>query len=108
MTEQSANSGRTLRGLRRPSRGADGAALAALARAHFALDAGWIVSVAELTCQVPGCPPVETVVLMWDAGGTAYRLRVFRPLAQVKITDFPPRWYLPALIATGDADCGCC
>lgn len=107
MTEQAGNS-RAVRGLRRPGRGAAATRLAALVRAHFALDPGWIVAVSELSCQVPGCPPVETVALLWDPSGAPHRLRVFRPLAEVAASDLPPRWYLPALAGGDDDDCGCC
>lgn len=108
MTERAANSGLMLRGLRRPAQGGDAARLSALVRAHFALGPEWTVTVAELRCQVPGCPPVETIVLMWNPDGAPFRLRVFRPLAQVDPDDLPPRWYLPALAASDDVDCGCC
>ena len=107
MTEQGDIPRPGLRGLRRPARGAQAARIAAMVRAHFGLSDAWVVTVAELQCQVPGCPPVETVALMWDAGGTAHRLRVFRPLDEVQADDLPPRWYLPALLAADD-DCGCC
>jgi nitrate reductase delta subunit len=108
MTEQADNSRRPLRGLRRPATGGDAARLADLVRARFGLGPDWTVTVAELRCRVPGCPPVETVALMWDADGAPYRLRVFRPLAEVGESDLPPRWYLPALAATDDVHCGCC
>lgn len=107
MTEQRDIPGGRLRGLRRPARGAQATHMAAMVRAHFGLSDAWVVTVAELQCQVPGCPPVETVALMWDADGTAHRLRVFRRLDDVAADDLPPRWYLPALVATDD-DCGCC
>ncbi|MBD3763436.1 MAG: hypothetical protein IE927_01515 [Rhodobacterales bacterium] len=82
--------------------------MAALLRDRFALGSDWVVAVSELRCQTPGCPPVETVALMWDPAGAPYRLRLFRPLAAVTDDDLPPRWYLPALAAEGDADCSCC
>lgn len=107
MREQRDVPGGHLRGLRRPARGAEAGRIAAMVRAHFGLDGTWVVTVAELQCQVPGCPPVETVALMWDAGDAAYRLRVFRPLEGVCADDLPPTWYLPALLAEDD-DCGCC
>lgn len=95
-----------IRGMRRPSDGGHAAEVQGWLRRHFALDGAIIVS--ELRCTVPGCPPIETVALFWDAAGTAYCLRIFKPLAEVGPDDLPPAWYLPALVDEGEADCGCC
>jgi nitrate reductase delta subunit len=97
-----------IRGLRRPATGPEAARLAALVRARFALPPGAVVIASELGCRVPGCPPLETVVLVWDESGARHRLKVFRPLAEVGEDDLPPRWYLPALRDEGEPDCGCC
>ena len=82
--------------------------MASLVRERFALPPVAVVVASELRCQVPGCPPVETAVLIWNEAGERYRLKVFRPLAEVAEEDLPPRWYLPALLDQGEADCGCC
>lgn len=97
-----------IRGLRRPGRGGDAARVADLVRGRFALGEAAVVVASELRCRVPGCPPVETVVLIWDGAGGRHRLRVFRPLAEVTEEDLPPRWYWPALRDEGEGDCGCC
>ena len=98
----------TIRGLRSRRSSAPGARLAAELRAHFALPPGAVVTVSELRCRVPGCPPIETVALIWDVAGQLHRLKVFRALEEVTEADFPPRWYLPALRDEGETDCGCC
>lgn len=97
-----------VRGLRRPGRGAEAARVAALARERFGLGDGAAVVASELRCRVPGCPPVETAVLIWDEAGVRHRLKVFKPLAEVVEGDLPPRWYLPALVDEGEGGCGCC
>lgn len=97
-----------IRGLRRPGRGEEAARVAALVRERFALPEAAVVVASELRCRVPGCPEVETAVLIWGAAGERYRLKVFRPLAEVTGEDLPPRWYLPALLDEGEGDCGCC
>lgn len=97
-----------IRGLRRPGQGEEAGRVAGLVRGRFALPEGSVIVASELRCAVPGCPPVETAVLIWDEVGTRYRLKVFRPLAEVTEADLPPRWYLPAMVDDGEADCGCC
>lgn len=107
MSERNDNSpGRSL--LRTPSSRGLASHVASLLRAQFGLGPDWVVSVSELHCVTPGCPPVETVALMWDAAAVAHRLRLFKPLAKVQSDDLPPRWYLPALVADGDEDGACC
>lgn len=97
----------TVGGLRRRTSGAEASRVAALVRQGLALAASDVVTVVELRCRVPGCPPVETVVLILR-GAARYRLRVFRPLPDVAADDLPPAWYLPALAFDGVEDCGCC
>ena len=97
-----------IRGLRRPGQGEEAARVADLVRGRFALPVAAVIVASELRCAVPGCPPVETAVLIWDEAGTRYRLKVFRRLAEVTEADLPPRWYLPAMVDEGDVDCGCC
>jgi hypothetical protein len=99
--------GKFVRGLRSREAGAGAGRVAALVRTALALEASDIVTVAELRCGVPGCPPVETVALILR-GAAHYRLRVFKPLAEVGAGDLPPAWYLPALADEGEPDCGCC
>jgi nitrate reductase delta subunit len=97
-----------IRGLRKPGGAPEAARVARLVRAGLALPAETVLSVTEIMCQVPGCPPIETLALIWDSDGVAYRLRVFGPLSDVKAEDIPPAWYLPALRYDGESDCGCC
>ena len=55
-------------------------------RSAFALGEGSTVMVAELACSEPGCPPVETVIAILDAGTTC-RFTVHRPIAEVSEAD---------------------
>ncbi|TGD62108.1 hypothetical protein EYC08_16970 [Tabrizicola sp. WMC-M-20] len=97
-----------IKGLRKPGGSPDAARVARVLRDGLALPPDTVVSVSEIMCQVPGCPPIETLALIWDRDGVAYRLRVFRPLAEVRAEDVPPAWYFPALKYDGDSECGCC
>lgn len=48
-----------------------------------------LVTVAELACHEPGCPPVESVVAVHTADGARRNWRVHRALAEIDQTDIP-------------------
>lgn len=77
-------------------------------RARFGLGEEAVVMVSEVSCQLPGCPPVETVVAFWTDEETRYRTKIFKPVALVTEDDLPPKWYLPALYDDGTIWCSCC
>ena len=54
---------------------------------HLDLAETDIVSVAELACHEPGCPPVETVVTIHGSDGQHRTCHIHRPLAEVEQTD---------------------
>lgn len=76
-------------------------------RARFALTAEETVMVSEVSCGVPGCPPVETHVVFWTALGRHHFL-VFKPLAEVVEDDLPPAFMKNAMIASAESDGSCC
>lgn len=54
---------------------------------HFELTEADLVSVAELACHEPGCPPIETVVTVYGADGRHRTWRLHKPLAEIAATD---------------------
>ena len=86
----------------------------ALARQRFRLQAADTMMVTELACAVPGCPPLETVIVFWPAAGTGpgallrHHCKVFKPVQQVDENDLPPWWMKNALATPPDWECGCC
>jgi hypothetical protein len=98
--------------LQSPTKGADH--LAAIGqiknwtRERFALPGDTPVSVAEIRCPVPGCPPLETVVVFWSGDAIRHRFKLFKPVTEVNNDDLPPKWLLNALIDDGELDCACC
>lgn len=54
---------------------------------HLALAEADLVTVAELACHEPGCPPVETVVTVHASDGQRRTWHVHKPLADVDMTD---------------------
>ncbi len=86
----------------------------ATARVHqwvcdrFQLANDAVVMVSEVSCQVPGCPPIETAIVIWTDDDTCYRTKIFKPVAEVVEDDLPPKWYLPAMYDDGTIWCSCC
>ena len=85
-------------------------------RERFGLAAEWAVLVTELACELPGCPPLETVIVFWtpDCNAAApgqtrrHHYKFFKPAQQVSLDDLPPYWMKDALIVLPDWACGCC
>jgi nitrate reductase delta subunit len=82
--------------------------LEAWTRERFGLAAEAVVIAAEIACQVPGCPPIETVIAFWGADGTRYRYKIFKPVEEVRQDDLPVAWLLPSLEDYGELGCDCC
>jgi hypothetical protein len=76
-------------------------------RARFSLPDDAVVMVAEVTCAVPGCPPLETVIAFWIAGAR-HHFKVFKPVAEVVVDDLPPAWLKGALADQDGVGCECC
>lgn len=79
-------------------------------RLRFKLSADDAVLVTEIECQLPGCPPLETIVAFWEAADETkrYHFKVFKPIAEVVEDDLPPSWLKPGLLATDIFGCPCC
>ena len=96
--------------MRSRKRGADSAApdrVRAWTQARFKLTEDDTVMVSEVTCGVPGCPPIETHVVFWTTLGR-HHFKVFKPLAEVTKDDLPPAFMKNALLAPDGIDCECC
>lgn len=52
-------------------------------RAALTLPADTTLSISELACPEPGCPPRETVILVMPAGRRAMKYAVHKALADV-------------------------
>jgi nitrate reductase delta subunit len=76
-------------------------------RARFALADDATVMVSEVTCAVPGCPPVESHAVFWTPLGR-HHFKLFKPIAEVTEDDLPPAFMKNAMIVLEGADCDCC
>jgi hypothetical protein len=77
-------------------------------RARFKLSEDAAILVSEVTCGLPGCPPLETVVAFWTDNDTRHHFKLFKPVAEVLEEDLPPSWMKPALVAIEGAGLECC
>lgn len=96
--------------MRSRKRGVDSAApelVRAWTQARFKLTEDDTVMVSEITCGVPGCPPIETHVVFWTTLGR-HHFKVFKPLAEVAEDDLPPAFMKNALMWIEGAECSCC
>jgi nitrate reductase delta subunit len=91
-----------------PQHSAALAQVRAWTRERFKLAEDETILVTEVSCQVPGCPPLETVVAFWTEGDKRHHFKVFKPVAEVVEDDLPPAFMKSALAASEDIDCTCC
>jgi hypothetical protein len=68
------------------------------AEARFAPGENDIVSVSEVACAEPGCPPFETLVTLFPDGRAAVKFKIYKALADVGEIDIQrlgkPGWTL--------------
>ena len=77
-------------------------------RKRFNLAQSDALMVSETECQVPGGPPMQTVVAFWTSDGTRHRFRVFKSVGEVAEEDVPPAWLKAALAADDAIEFACC
>ena len=77
-------------------------------RQRFKLPDDAAILVTEVACGIPGCPPIETVVVFWTEGDRRHHFKVFKPAAEVVEDDLPPSWMKTALAVDEMLGCECC
>jgi hypothetical protein len=77
-------------------------------RQRFELPEEAAILVAEVTCSVPGCPPLETAVAFWTAIDRRHHFKIFKPVEKVLEDDIPPAWLKDALLVGEGEDFDCC
>ena len=76
-------------------------------RERFGLSPEAAIMVSEIACALPGCPPLETIVLFWTADQTRHHFKVFKRAQEIVDDDLPFAWMRKSLASTYD-DVGCC
>ena len=80
-----------------------------MTRSRFNLAAGDAVMVSESACEMPGAPPLQTLVAFWTEGGRRHRFRAFKAVSEITEDDIPPAWLKESLAADDDGiGCACC
>ena len=77
-------------------------------RARFKLANDAAILVTEVSCALPGCPPLETVVAFWTENDTRHHFKLFKRADEVVADDLPPWWMKNALVAVEGSDLECC
>jgi hypothetical protein len=90
-----------------PAHHADLDRVRAWTRERFAIAVDAAILVSEVACSLPGCPPLETVVVFW-IGETRHHFKFFKPVRDVVFEDFPPAWLRNALAVPDGFECDCC
>ena len=76
-------------------------------RERFSLAHEGAISVAEVACSLPGCAPLETVVMFWIAE-QRYQFKLFKPVEGVVVDDLPYVWLKDALAVQEGVGWECC
>ena len=76
-------------------------------RERFRLPKEAAIFVAEVACSLPGCAPLETVVMFWIAE-QRYQFKLFKPVAEVVVDDLPYAWLKDALAVHEGVGWDCC
>jgi nitrate reductase delta subunit len=76
-------------------------------RVRFALPDEATIVVSEVACALPGCPPLETVIVFWERE-TRHHFKIFKPVVDVVDDDLPFAWLKDALAVPEDFVCDCC
>jgi nitrate reductase delta subunit len=82
------------------------AAIQGWTRQRFKLDPMSAVLVSEVTCRMPGCPPLETVVAFWTEDDRRHQFRLLKPLAEIRYDDIG--WLFGTPAAHDPALWSCC
>jgi nitrate reductase delta subunit len=76
-------------------------------RERFKLAPEAAILVSEVTCNLPGCPPLETAVAFWE-GETRHHFKLFKPVTEVTADNLPFAWMKETLVVPEGFGCDCC
>jgi hypothetical protein len=74
-------------------------------RERFTLSEEATILVSEISCTIPGCPPLETVVAFWTEDKKLHHFKLFKPLDEVVYDDLPLAWLMDSLADDDGFEC---
>jgi hypothetical protein len=75
-------------------------------RRRFGLAEDAPVLVAELTCTLPGCPPLETAIAFWTPDERRHQFKLLKPVVEVGYEDLA--WLIGSLTGHDNSGWDCC
>ena len=75
-------------------------------RERFRLAAHAPVLVVELSCTIPGCPPLETAVAFWTDDDRRHQFKLLKPVEDVTWQDIG--WLIGSLADPENSGWDCC
>ena len=76
-------------------------------RTRFKLSPEAAIMVAEVACNLPGCPPLETAVAFWE-NDQRHHFKLFKAVEEVTIDNLPFAWMKESLVVPEGFGCECC
>jgi hypothetical protein len=76
-------------------------------RDRFKLSPEAAILVAEVACNLPGCPPLETAVAFWE-NEQRHHFKLFKPVEEVMMDNLPFAWMKESLVVPEGFGCECC
>jgi hypothetical protein len=76
-------------------------------RERFRLGPESAILVAEVACDLPGCPPLETAVAFWE-NEQRHHFKLFKAVEEVTLDNLPFAWMKDSLIVPEGFGCECC
>ena len=76
-------------------------------RTRFKLSPETPIMVAEVACNLPGCPPLETAVAFWE-NEQRHHFKMFKAVEEVTYDNLPFAWMKESLVAPEGFGCECC
>jgi hypothetical protein len=76
-------------------------------RERFKLAPEAAILVSEVACNLPGCPPLETVVAFWE-NEQRHHFKLLKRVEEVTYDNLPYAWMKDDLIVPEGFGCECC
>jgi nitrate reductase delta subunit len=76
-------------------------------RERFKLAPETAILVSEVACNLPGCPPLETIVAFWE-NEQRHHFKLLKRVEEVTYDNLPYAWMKDDLVVPEGFGCECC